>query len=114
MEIDLISRGRRGTNGAVTALTRYWVAQVLSIPSAWRKGWCRHEQRFEHDELLELLKFAPTREAKLRRPPKALDRIITAQPLADLLGLAWASLALFVLHDGAIFTIVGAIMAQLM
>lgn len=85
MEIDLISRGRRGTNGAVTALTRYWVAQVLSIPSAWRKGWCRHEQRFDNDELLELLKFAPTREGKLRRPPKALDRIIAAQPLAELL-----------------------------
>jgi AAA+ superfamily predicted ATPase len=94
MEIDLIRNGRRqsrrarkprGVSGASTDLIRYWVAQVLSIPSAWRKGWCRHEQRFEHDDLLELLKFAPTREGKLRRPPKALAGIIGAQPLADLL-----------------------------
>jgi transitional endoplasmic reticulum ATPase len=89
MEIELIRHRRRkahvDSTGIASSLIRYWVAQVLSTPSAWRKGWCRHEQRFEHDELLELLRFTPSREGKLRRPPKALSGILSAQPLAELL-----------------------------
>lgn len=69
-------------NGGVSGLIRYWVAQVLSTPSAWRKGWCRHAARFEHDELLELLRLVPSREGRLRRPPKALANIIRARTLA--------------------------------
>ena len=59
-----------------SALIRHWIARVLSFSSAWRAGWCRHEKRFENDEILELLGFLPSREARLRRPPQALARII--------------------------------------
>jgi transitional endoplasmic reticulum ATPase len=89
MENKLIRHGARaaqaGNPAAASGLIRYWVAQVLSVPAVWRKGWCRHEQRFEHDELLELLRFTPSREGKLRQPPKALSRLLAAQPLAELL-----------------------------
>ena len=89
MTTDLMRPARRrsapGRNGAATDLIRYWVAEVLSTPQVWRKGWCRHEQRFEHDDLLELLKLSPNREGKLRRPPKALSAIIGARSLDQLL-----------------------------
>lgn len=74
-----------GAKGASSGLIRYWVAQVLSVPSAWRKGWSRHAERFDNEELLELLKFTPSREGRLRRPPRALNDIIAAQPLSVLL-----------------------------
>lgn len=66
-------------------LTRHWVARVLAFSSAWRAGWCRHDKRFEHNEILDLLGFLPSREARLRRPPKALEQIIAEHPLEDLL-----------------------------
>lgn len=76
---------RAGVKAASSELIRYWVAQVLSVPSAWRKGWCRHAERFDNEELMELLGFTPSREGKLRRPPGALKTIIDAQPLSALL-----------------------------
>ena len=68
-----------------TSLIRHWVARILLYSSAWRAGRCRHEKRFENDEILELLGFLPSREARLRRPPQALERVIAEQPLEALL-----------------------------
>lgn len=79
------SNSSSNANGSTLPLMRYWVAQVLSIPSAWRKGWCAHEDQFDETELLRLLRLAPSREGKLRKPPKALGKIIAEQPLAKLL-----------------------------
>lgn len=88
MEIDVVgaSRGKGVSAGKGQALLlRYWVAQVLSTPAVWRKGWCKYNQRFENDELLELMKLLPSREAKLRKPPKALEEYIRSHPLDKLL-----------------------------
>src|SRR5690606_41246236 len=74
-----------GAKGASSGLIRYWVAQVLSVPSAWRKGWCRHAERFDNEELWELLTFTPSREGRLRRPPRAWNDVIAAQPWSVLL-----------------------------
>lgn len=68
-----------------TLLVRHWVARILAFSSAWRAGWCRHEKRFENDEILELLGFLPSREARLRRPPQALERVVGEHRIEELL-----------------------------
>lgn len=68
-----------------SALIRHWIARVLFFSSAWRAGWCRHDKRFENDEILDLLGFLPSREARLRRPPQALERIISEHRIDSLL-----------------------------
>lgn len=73
------------TNNRSEQLVRYWVAQVLSTPSAWREGWCPHDKQFDKRELLHVLGFTTSREGRLRQPPKALAKVIAERPLAQLL-----------------------------
>ena len=66
-------------------LIRHWVARILAYSSAWNAGWCRQDKRFENDDILELLGFLPSREARIRRPPQALEKVIGEHSLDALL-----------------------------
>ena len=50
-----LDNGREAVTGAMenTALIRHWVARIMAYSSAWRAGWCRHEQRFENEDILD-------------------------------------------------------------
>ena len=82
-----LDNGREAVTGAMenTALIRHWVARIMAYSSAWRAGWCRHEKRFENEDILDLLGFLPSREARLRRPPQALENVIAEHAIEDLL-----------------------------